>query len=65
SFDITTTDHATANKEIVDELKRRGVVRDGDLVIITKGDLAGIHGGTNSLKIVEVSDDLLPKGLDV
>jgi pyruvate kinase len=65
SFDITTTDVATANKEIVDELKRRGVVRDGDLVIITKGDLAGIHGGTNSLKIVEVSDDLLPKGLDV
>jgi pyruvate kinase len=65
SFDITTTDHATANKEIVDELKRRGVVRDGDMLIITKGDLAGIHGGTNSLKIVQVSDDLLPKGLDV
>jgi len=65
SFDITTTDHATANKEIVDELKRRGVVRDGDLVVITKGDLAGIHGGTNSLKIVQVSDDLLPKSLDV
>jgi pyruvate kinase len=65
SFDITTTDVATANKEIVDELKRRGVVRDGDLVIITKGALAGIHGGTKSLKIVEVSDDLLPKGLDV
>lgn len=65
SFDITTTDHATANKEIIDELKRRGVVRDGDLVIITKGDLAGIHGGTNSLKIVEVSDDLLARGVDV
>jgi pyruvate kinase len=65
SFDITTTDHATANKEIIDELKRRGVVRDGDLVVITKGDLAGIHGGTNSLKIVEVSDDLLSKGVDI
>jgi len=65
SFDITTTDHATANKEIIDELKRRGVVRDGDLVIITKGDLAGIHGGTNSLKIVEVGDDLFSKGVDI
>jgi pyruvate kinase len=65
SFDITTKDHATVNKEIIDELKRRGVVRDGDLVIITKGDLAGIHGGTNSLKIVTVSDDLLPKGADL
>jgi pyruvate kinase len=60
SFDITTTDHATANKEVVDELKRRGVVRDGDLVIITKGDLTGIHGGTNAMKIVKVGDELLP-----
>ncbi|MFV2054964.1 MAG: pyruvate kinase [Thiohalomonadales bacterium] len=60
SFDITTKDHATANKEAVDELKRRGVVRDGDFVVITKGDLMGIHGGTNALKIVKVGDDLLP-----
>jgi len=60
SFDITITDHATANKEAIDELKRRGVVRDGDLVIITKGDLQGIHGGTNAMKIVKVGDDLIP-----
>lgn len=60
SFDITTKDHATANKEVVDELKRRGVVRDGDLVIITKGDLTGIHGGTNAMKIVKVGEELLP-----
>jgi hypothetical protein len=26
-------------------------------VIITKGDLMGVHGGTNSLKIVEVGPD--------
>jgi len=65
SFDITTNDHATANKEAVDELKRRGVVRDGDLVIITKGDLMGIHGGTNSLKIVKVGDDLIPNDASV
>jgi len=60
SFDSTTSDHATANKEAIDELKRRGVVRDGDLVIITKGDLMGIHGGTNAMKIVKVGDDLIP-----
>ena len=60
SFDITTKDHATANKEAVDELKRRGVVRDGDLVIITKGDLMGIHGGTNAMKIVRVGNELVP-----
>lgn len=62
SFDITTTDHATVNKEVVDELKRRGVVRDGDLVIITKGDLMGIHGGTNAMKIVRVGDNLVSDG---
>jgi pyruvate kinase len=60
SFDVKTNDHGEANKEAVDELKRRGVVRDGDLVIITKGDLMGIHGGTNAMKIVTVGDDLLP-----
>jgi len=61
SFDITTKDHATANKEAVDELKRRGVVRDGDLVIITKGDLMGIHGGTNAMKIVKVGEEVAPE----
>lgn len=29
-------------------------VREGDLVLLTKGDLAGVQGGTNSMKIVRV-----------
>ena len=33
-----------------------GKVRDGDLVIITKGDLAGVHGGTNAMKIIRVGE---------
>ena len=57
SFDSVATDHAEVNKEAVDELKRRGVVRDGDLVIITKGDLAGIMGGTNAMKILKVGSE--------
>ncbi|MCU7818164.1 MAG: pyruvate kinase [gamma proteobacterium symbiont of Lucinoma myriamae] len=60
SFDITTTDHATLNMEVVDELKRRGSVRDGDRVIITKGDLAGVMGGTNAMKIVTVGELVEP-----
>ncbi|MCW8932641.1 MAG: pyruvate kinase [Gammaproteobacteria bacterium] len=56
SFDINTTDHAELNMEVVDELKRRGSVRDGDLVIITKGDLSGVMGGTNAMKIVKVGE---------
>ncbi len=56
SFDVTTTDHVEVNKEAVDELVRRGAVRDGDLVIITKGDLAGVLGGTNAMKIIRVGE---------
>jgi pyruvate kinase len=54
SFNVKSTDHAHVNKEAVDELVQRGAVRDGDLVIITKGDLMGVHGGTNAMKIVRV-----------
>ena len=47
------TDHAQLNRDLVDVLKRYRAVEDGDRVIITKGDLAGVQGGTNALKIVE------------
>lgn len=60
SFDSTQQDHAVVNKEVVDELRRRGVVRDGDLVIITKGDLAGIMGGSNAMKIIRVGSEIEP-----
>ncbi len=56
SFDVQTTDHAEVNREAIDELLRRGAVREGDFVIITKGDLMGVHGGTNAMKIVKVGE---------
>ncbi|MFC1750637.1 pyruvate kinase [Pseudomonadota bacterium] len=56
SFSVSSTDHAVVNKEAVDELMRRGAVRDGDLVIITKGDFMGVMGGTNAMKIVRVGE---------
>ena len=55
-FEVTTSDHATVNKEAIDELRRRGTVRDVDLVIITKGDLTGVMGGTNAMKIAMVGN---------
>ena len=61
SFDVTSTDHAEVNRDAIDELLRRGAVRDGDLVIITKGDLAGVHGGTNAMKIVKVGELVEPQ----
>lgn len=64
SFTTATTDHATLNGEAVDELKRRGAVRDGDLAIITKGDLVGVGGGTNAMKVVEVGKLVTDSDLD-
>jgi len=60
SFESVSKDHAEVNREAVDELLRRGAVRDGDLVIITKGDLMGVMGGTNAMKIVRVGELLDP-----
>jgi pyruvate kinase len=44
------------NAEVIEELKRRGTVKDGDLVIITKGDRSGVEGQTNILKIMRVGE---------
>ena len=60
SFDTNSRDHVVVNLEAVEELKRRGVVRDGDLVIITKGDLMGVLGGTNAMKILRVGEEVQP-----
>ncbi|MEN8106990.1 MAG: pyruvate kinase [Pseudomonadota bacterium] len=62
SFDVTSTIHAEVNREAIDELVRRGAVRDGDLVIITKGDLMGVHGGTNAMKIIRVGEHEIIEG---
>lgn len=57
SFDLAPgIDSRQANTEVIEELQRRGAVRDDDLVIITKGDLNGVSGGTNVMKIVRVGE---------
>jgi pyruvate kinase len=57
-FDITHTAPMEANRSIVDTLLGRGIVRDGDFVIISKGDLSGHRGGTNNMKIVRAGQPL-------
>jgi len=57
-FDITHTDPLEANKEIIDDLLEQKKVVDGDVVIITKGDLVGSKGGTNNMKILKVGSAL-------
>ncbi|NVK40185.1 MAG: pyruvate kinase [Oceanospirillaceae bacterium] len=46
------------NQRAVDELKARGIVNDGDRVIITKGDYINAQGGTNTLKVVTVGQQI-------
>jgi len=50
------TDPKQANITVVEHLIEQEVVEDGDLVIITKGDLvgAGTDGGTNQMKVIRV-----------
>ncbi|OGT45401.1 MAG: pyruvate kinase [Gammaproteobacteria bacterium RIFCSPHIGHO2_12_FULL_41_20] len=62
SFDATHIDRRILNIEAIATLQKAGVLQRGDWVIITKGDLIGVHGKTNSLKIVTVGD--LPNHLD-
>ena len=53
-FDATPIDRRMLNLSAVTELQQREILQEGDLVIITKGDLIGVHGRTNSLKIYTV-----------
>lgn len=50
--------HEVTNREAIRILLHEGVVREGELVIITKGDLNGVQGGTNSMKIVRVGETI-------
>jgi len=59
-FDATHVDRRVVNASASAELQKRGILRQGDLVIITKGDLMGVHGKTNSMKIFTVGH-LLPE----
>ena len=53
-FDATTVSRSDLNWAAVHEIRGRGLVEDGDKIILTKGDLYGSEGGTNAMKIVKV-----------
>ncbi|WP_236102022.1 pyruvate kinase [Methylotetracoccus oryzae] len=58
SFHHDTSDHAELNRAIVEQLMALGVAKPDDLVILTKGDLTGVKGGTNAMKIARISEVL-------
>lgn len=54
-------DHADSNRlyaEVFATLLSRELVEEGDLVIFTKGDLSGVSGSTNAMKIIRVTSSL-------
>jgi pyruvate kinase len=57
-FEQNTNDRDQILHDAEDELKSRGAVKDGDLILLTIGEPIGISGGTNTLKIVKVGEHL-------
>jgi pyruvate kinase len=54
-FDITHTDPTALYQAISKELLDRGYVKPGDEIILTLGELSGVSGGTNTMKLLEVT----------
>jgi pyruvate kinase len=54
-FETYDSDYGQVDQAAVEWLKQAGVVTSGDRVIIAKGDRRHRQGGTNALKVVEVS----------
>lgn len=55
-FEADQTDDLTVNKAAIDVLENSGVVTEGDIVIITKGD----RNSTDMLKLLRVGDMIEP-----
>jgi pyruvate kinase len=54
-FETYEEDYPQVDQAAVEWLKQAGVVKPGDRVIVAKGDRRHLPGGTNSLKVLEVS----------
>lgn len=55
-FDIVHTEAQLVYQAVFDQLLDLELVNVGDLVVFTKGDLKGVAGGTNAMKILKVTD---------
>ena len=58
-FDSALIAPEATNSQAITELVSRGIVSDGDLVVMTKGDYVNAQGGTNTMKIIRVGADIL------
>jgi pyruvate kinase len=54
TFDITHTEAEKVYADVFRTMLQRGLVEIGDRIILTTGELSGVSGKTNSMKILEV-----------
>jgi pyruvate kinase len=54
TFDITHTNAQLLYADIFKVMLKMGMVDEGDRIILTKGELSGVSGKTNAMKILEV-----------
>lgn len=60
SFDVIHPQTPLLLQDVIEVLMKRGALRDGDRMIVTKGEFTGIPGRTNTMKIVRVGDHRVP-----
>mgnify|MGYP006143358245 FL=1 len=58
-FDAAALPADKVSQAAIDELLKRGVVQQGDWVILTKGDSYHTIGGTNTMKLLHVGEALV------
>lgn len=61
-FDIVHTQADTVHLEAFKILRDQGVVVGGDRVLFTSGEMRGVEGQTNTLRIIEVPNELPSTG---
>lgn len=57
SFKLAPVESSILYRKIFKTMLQNKLVEVGDLVIFTKGDLRGVSGGTNAMKILRVTDE--------
>ncbi|HTV97191.1 MAG TPA: pyruvate kinase [Steroidobacteraceae bacterium] len=55
AYDVTEKDRDALYFPVFRSLLDLNLVKEGDLIILTKGELSGVAGGTNSMQILQVA----------
>ncbi len=54
AFDVTQFQPQEINERAIEKTRELGLLKAGELAIVTHGDHMGVHGGTNAMKIMQV-----------